>query len=199
MRSQLLSGALWLALLGAPAVADTLPPRDTTDQAPKFARFKQELMEAVQNRDARFFRQRAHNLSVDLDDRFDISDPSSSFWTSMDRLLELGGVWQPEGEMVVYPYVYADFPKSVSALDHDVLTAADVPVYQFSDGIHQQDELSYEIVWVLERGADMSRVRAESGITGYVENKYLYSPGSFRMGLALVDGRWAIVFLVARN
>jgi len=56
-----------------------------------------------------------------------------------------------------------------------------------SDGIHQDGEVSYEIVWVLERGEEMSRIRAEDGVTGYVENRYLYSPVDYRMGLALVN------------
>jgi hypothetical protein len=191
-------------LLGTPAPAQQLRPFDTTDQAPKFSLFREQLQQAVKERDGDFFRSRTKgaNLSfgmpVDLDERFHLDDPNDGFWKVMDRLMEMGGVWQADSEMVVYPYAYAAFPKNVDAFTHDVVIGENVPVLQFANPeSFEVGELNYDIVWVLERGEQYSRVRADDGTSGYIESHYLYSPVDYRMGLALVDGRWAIVYLVA--
>jgi hypothetical protein len=190
------------ALFCAPALAEQLIPYDSTSKAPHFTPFREQLEKAVDERDAAFFRDRSKGASFGfatetLDQKFDLSDPNSDFWSIMERMLELGGSWQADSEMVVYPYAYADFPKSIEAQTHDVVTHEDVPLHNSSDAASfQVGKLSYEIVWVLERGEEWSRVRAKNGVSGWIENQYLYSPTGYRLGLALMDGRWAIVYFV---
>jgi hypothetical protein len=205
MMKRFLALALHL-LLCAQAPADRLIPQDTTDRAPHFGRFREELERAVDQRDGAFFQRRAeaarlsYGSDVDLDAKFDLSDPNSEFWSITERMLELGGSWQADSEMVVYPYAYANFPKGIQASNHDVVTGQDVPLLHSADGeSFPVGSLSYDIVWVLERGAEWSRVRTDDGVTGWVENRFLYSPTGYRMGFALVEGRWSLVFWMAGN
>lgn len=206
MRKRLLT-LLILCLLGwSAALAESLLPFDNTDQAPHFLPFREELERAVANRDAAFIRQRTQDAKLrfgtatQLEQKFDLSDPNSPFWAMMEQMLAMGGAWQAGDAMVVYPYAYASFPKRLSLFDHDVVIARDVPLHNSADPkSFEVGSVSYEVVWVLERQQGWCRVRSDSGVTGWVETQYLYSPSDFRMGLSLVDGHWGIDYIISEN
>jgi hypothetical protein len=192
------------ALLCPPTLAEQLVPYDSLSQAPHFALFREQLELAVAERNAAFFRDRSKASGADfgmpktLDQQFNLSDPNSPFWTLAQRMIELGGSWQPDTEMVVYPYAYADFPRKLDAFNHDVVIAKDVPLRSSSDDTSfEVGKLSYEIVWVLERDQKASRVRADNGMSGWIDNEFLYSPVDYRMGFSLMNGRWVMAYFIS--
>lgn len=189
-------------LLTVPLLAQTLPPRDTTAEAPGFADFKQQMERALAERDSAFFKERAQGAKLSfgpdttLDKAFKLEDPNDEFWFTMERILGMGGVYQ-DG-VVIYPYVFALFPGDKDAFTHLVITGNHVNL-RSRPSVNSKvvGQLDYDIVKRVNDGVEWTEVETLAGRRGFVANDFVYSPIGYRLGLAQKDGRWQIQFFLA--
>lgn len=138
------------------------------------------------------------------------------FWTKMDRVLKLGGIFTPHcfENKTVFQIPYVDFniadpfSDQVAIYDH-------VPVYKTKDTNSSiLGYLNYDIVYIdyMESGVEPilegTIAVAYSGLKwvkiatlnmkleGFVDGNSLYSPLGFRFYIDKVDGSWKIIELM---
>ncbi len=195
---------LVILLLSWPLSAQPLKPVDNTDEAPDFPAFRAQMLQAIETRDAQFFRERTEGaklsfgLDTSLDEMYRLQDPDDPFWLTLERITSLGGSYKPEHEMVYYPYVYIDFPEELDGFGHLAVAGENVNV-RSAPGLAGRvvGTASYEVVKRLDYGEEWVKVESKNGLAGYIHRDFLYSPIDYRMGLKQKDGRWKVVFFVA--
>ncbi len=121
-----------------------------------------------------------------------LSDPNSSVYGVLAQILSMPGVMV--GEQYCAPYVSAQFPSDLDRSKHQVVLNPNVKVRETNSATAKVvATLSYEIVQVLERGPEWTKVRTQSGIDGYIPIAYLYSPAGYRACLGKnAEGVWQV-------
>ncbi len=193
-------------------------PLDTT-----FFLYRADLLNAVRQRDV--FGVLDH-ISADIKAGFggedkvaafvetwqlDTSPDSSDLWTTLERLLTLGGAFEENGRRFVAPYVFATWPDEYDAFTYAAITGTGVRV-RSAPNLQSRilTTLSYDIVEqapVTENPAVSTiagqthpwvKIISPGGEEAYVFGQYLRSPLDFRAGFEKDKyGRWQMVFLVA--
>lgn len=145
---------------------------------------------------------------VEFKSHWDWSSDDSSFWLTMDKLLQLGGgKYQGDGFYSI-PYVSSDWPndEKYSALEHMVITGTNVNVRinpnlktsevvgQYSYNIVKVDfekSIRYfdEPIWYYTESLD-------GKLKGYVYWDYIWSPVSYRTTFEFIDSEWKMATLV---
>lgn len=121
-----------------------------------------------------------------------LSDPNSSVYGVLSQILSMPGVMV--GEQYCAPYVSAQFPSDLDRSKHQVVLNPNVKVHEANTTTSKVvATLSYEIVQVLERGPEWTKVRTQAGIDGYIPIAYLYSPAGYRACLGKnAEGMWQV-------
>lgn len=127
---------------------------------------------------------------------WELSDPNSGIYALIAQIRSMPGVWV--ADQFCGPYVGIEFPKDLDPSNHQVVLNPNVKLRETpSQSGRVLATLSYNIVEVIERDTWM-KVKTESGLTGYMESAYIYSPAAYRMCLAKdSSGMWRIASLKA--
>lgn len=123
---------------------------------------------------------------------WDLGDPNSSVYPLLTQILSLPGVWI--GEQYCAPYVSALFPSDLDVWKHHVVLNPDVKLRETASANGKVlANLAYNIVEVLDRKPDWTKVKTESGLVGYVPAGYTYSPAAYRACFAKnAAGEWKL-------
>lgn len=139
---------------------------------------------------------------------WNLASDDSSFWTTMDKLLRLGGEkYQGDGFYSI-PYVSSNWPddEKYSVFEYMAITGANVNVRinpelktsekvgQFSYDIVKVDyektmRIFDEPVWYYTESLD-------GKIKGYVYSDYIWSPIGYRATFEFIDNGWKMSILV---
>jgi hypothetical protein len=126
-----------------------------------------------------------------------LSDADSSAYGVLTQILSMPGVWV--GEQFCAPYVSVQFPADLDRSKHQVVLNPNLKVYAANATSSKVvATVSYEIVQVLERGPEWTKVRLQSGVEGYIQIAYLYSPAGYRACFSKSpEGAWHLQSLAA--
>lgn len=121
-----------------------------------------------------------------------LSDPDSSAYGVLSQILTMPGVMV--GEQYCAPYVSVQFPADLDRSKHQVVLNPNVKVRETGSATSKVvATLSYEIVQVLDRGPEWTKVRTQAGVDGYIPIAYLYSPAGYRACIGKgADGAWQV-------
>jgi hypothetical protein len=128
---------------------------------------------------------------------WELGDPDSSVYPLLTQILSLTGVWV--GEQYCAPYVGVLFPAELDAWKHHVVLNPDVKLRETAAANGKVlANLKYNIVEVLDRKPDWTKVKTESGLVGFVPAGYTYSPAAYRACFAKnASGEWKIQSLAS--
>ena len=121
-----------------------------------------------------------------------LRDGDASVYAVITQILSLNGVWV--GEQFCGPYVSVQFPPDLDRGKHHVVLNPDVRLRATASPTGRVlATLAYDIVVVLERGPEWTKVKTASGVEGYVPIAYLYSPAGYRACFSKnAEGAWKI-------
>ena len=136
------------------------------------------------------------------------SSDDSSFWTIMDKLLQLGGEKYRGNGFYLIPYVSTNWPgdEKYSVFEHMAITGTQVNVRnnpdlktsevvgQFNYDIVKVDyEKSIsafdETIWYYTESLD-------GKLKGYVYWDYIWSPAGYKASFEFIDNEWKMTVLV---
>ncbi|MCL2301336.1 MAG: hypothetical protein FWC27_14430 [Firmicutes bacterium] len=178
------------------------PPEQEFDAA--FEAFYEDFKAAVHGKDMRF-------IDGILDDGVISSlggEPGTQYfhdqwdhymWAELEKIVALGGVYDPAEKSFTAPYIYTEFQKTgLDPYEHYVLIEENVPVYEDSCDPPILDMLDYSVVKFHggELG-DTVGITTLSGAVGHTRMKYLRSPIDYRLCIAQKDGGWKLLWLIA--
>jgi hypothetical protein len=121
-----------------------------------------------------------------------LADRDASVYGVISQILSLNGVWVYN--QFCSPYVSVDFPQGLDRSKHQVVLNPDVKMRASqSTTAPVVATLAYDIVEVLERGQEWTKVRTIAGAEGYVPIAYLYSPAGYRACFSKSEeGTWQL-------
>ncbi len=121
-----------------------------------------------------------------------LSERDASVYAVIAQILSLRGVWVDM--QFCSPYVSVQFPADLDRSKHHVILNPDVRLRATKSTTGPVvATLTYEIVEVLERGPEWTKVRTVAGAEGYVPIAYLYSPAGYRACFSKTpEGAWQI-------
>ena len=136
----------------------------------------------------------------------------NAFWEEFDKILRLGGVYNPATGTFTAPYTFTNF--TLDAYNHYVIIDKNVAVYAEANlSSEVLDHLQYNIVqtnvWYTENrdiaqafwdkdGQELIKIQTPSGKDGYIQKQYLRSPIDYRFGFSRNDsGEWKITFMLS--
>ncbi len=134
---------------------------------------------------------------VAFNNAWELTDPNSSVYALLTQILSLPGVWV--GEQYCAPYVAELFPADLDPWKYHVVLNPDVKLRATASAKGRVlANLAYDIVEVLERTAEWTKVKTESGLVGYVPAGYTYSPAAYRACFSKNPaGEWKLQSLVS--
>lgn len=215
-RSALLRAALLLALAASAPLRAQVAPVDEAGRDPSLARFRAELLDAVERRDTAFL---LETLAEDVLPGFgadrgvegfrrewlaDERPQEERLWPVLEEVLRGGGAFADDSTFVA-PYTFAAFPEALDPFLHRVVTGTGVRV-RAEPGLGGEvlAHLSHAVVAVPERrevveasGREWMAVRLRDGRRGWIAREYLKHPLDYRAVLVRRDGRWRLRSLVA--
>ena len=137
------------------------------------------------------------------------SSGESPFWSTVDRLLKLGGTKYKADGLYSIPYISSNWPgdEVYSVFEHMAITGTNVNVRskpnlknskivgQYSFDIVKVDyEKSIpslgEITWFYTKSLD-------GKLKGFVFRDYVWSPVGYRATFKMIDDKWKMIVLVA--
>jgi hypothetical protein len=121
-----------------------------------------------------------------------LGDRDSSVYGVLSQILSLPGAWVDS--QYCGPYVSVLFPKDLDRSKHHVALNFDTRLRATPSATGKVvATLAYEIVEVLERQPEWTKVRTVSGQEGYIQIAYLYSPAGYRACFSKsAEGKWQI-------
>ncbi len=137
------------------------------------------------------------------------SSDDSAFWSTMDKLLQLGGGKYKGNGFYKIPYVSSNWPgdEKYSVFEHMAITGTNVnvrinPHLKTSEVVGQ---FSYDIVKVdyeksIPAFGETTWYYTESldgKLKGYVFRDYIWSPVGYRATFEFIDTKWKMTILVA--
>lgn len=185
----------------------TLLPKDESGRDAQFAAFFAQFRETVEKRDtAALLRVVSPNIKnsfggndgvAEFREMWEIEKPGSKVWPVLDRLLRLGGAWF-DPNLYCAPYLFQKFPNDLDAFDHQVVAGTGVRLRERpSLTAPVLDQLSFEIVRVIEMGEEWTQVRTLGGNRGFISSQYLYSPVGYRACFQESGAEWTMTLLIA--
>ena len=193
----------------------TLQPRDEANAS--FREFREKALAALAGKDTAFL----HALVApeirtsfgdggglaDFKKMWKTSDPSSTVWAVLTRVLQMGGKLSSDSTFMA-PYVYAFWPDSIDAFSHVAVTSANASAHAEPDPSSPRlGTASYSILRAVEWStipgdavpSDTSWVRVEWGDrrSGWFRISDVYSPVSWRAAFVRRSDRWVMILLVA--
>ena len=210
--------ALMIVMLTLPATAKAhkLYPVDEGSKDPSFKAFRNQLIEAVKERNTRFLLRVLHpkiRLSFGGDagakDFVKLWKPDSKdseLWNELSTILSLGGTFSTsEGKRTFWaPYTFSTFPDDLDAFEYAPITAENVRVRsQPKTTARIVTFLSYDIVKATfpnesnQEDPGWVKVIVPDGRNGYVASRYVRSPIDYRLCFERVRGKWLITAFIA--
>lgn len=201
------------AITGAPQ----LMPVDEAAKDPSFARFRADLIEALQREDKKaLLAVIADHIKVDFgggEDRaafirhweLDGTGAGSPVWSELQRILRLGGTFGAENQFWA-PYVFSKWPESIDAFEHVAAVGPRVFVRDApDDNAKPIATLDHHIVRIAQgdpmrggnQSAAMRKVVLPDGREGWVAEDEVRSPIDYRAAFEKRDGKWKMTLLVA--
>lgn len=193
-----------------------LAPADQADRDPTLARFRAELLGAVERRDTAFV---LDALADDILTSFGGDGGVAEFrqmwfagerprgegiWAVLAGILRGGGRFSDDATFLA-PYTFADFPDSLDAFVHGVVTGTGVRV-RAEPGLDGAilTHLSHAVVPVADwqdtaraDGLAWLRIALADGRRAWIAERYVRSPLDYRAVIVRRDGQWRIRSLVA--
>jgi hypothetical protein len=181
------------AKAAAPAVAvptRTLPPpKDEKGRDKTLAAFFVKLKDVLKRKDRdALLAMLAPDIDVGIRDMsgsgafftaWGLGDRDASVYGVISQILSLNGVWVDQ--QFCGPYVSVLFPKDLDRSKHQVILNFDTRLRATPSASGKVvATLAYDVVEVLERGPEWTKVRTVAGAEGYVQIAYLYSPAGYR-------------------
>lgn len=197
-----------------------LLPVDEASRDASFKTFRDRLIRAVRQRDAKYV------LSVvdsDVKNGFAGEDGIANFrkqwkpneaksplWNELLFVLTRGGAFQTEGgnKMFAAPYIYSNFPQNLDAFEYSAITENRAPLYaRPSAASRLVANLSYHIVKVDFNGSVKASANSDEyswlkvttlgGKTGFVREKFVRSSIDYRAGFEKKRGAWKMIYFLA--
>jgi len=178
------------------------PPNDESGREKSLAAFFVKLKDVLKRKDRdALLAMLAPNIDVGIRDMsgpgafftaWGLADRDASVYGVLTQILSMRGVWVDA--QFCGPYVGVQFPPDIDRSKHQVVLNPDVRLRatQSTTG-RVVATLAYDIVEVLERGPEWTRVRTVAGAEGYVPIAYLYSPAGYRACFSKnAEGSWQI-------
>lgn len=192
----------------------------------EFTQFRENLRQAVQNRDVEFIRAIAApdiKLSFGLPmtiDELDIDNPSALFWQNMEKAIATGCVSEifgvePEKQTWICPHAFLA-PDQVSSMDpfeHIVIVGNDINVRveptvdspvvgSVSNEVVRYDsegttELSERQLEAMSTVDGWHPIIMASGQRGFVSSRYAYSPIGYRAFFVKDNDAWQMTIFIA--
>lgn len=197
--------------------------QDQAEPGDSFYQFREELKQAVENRDADYIRAIAApdiNLSfgppMSLDD-LNINDPNAPFWQQLDRILTVGCARYetppdiPESApMWVCPHVFqaslGDPFTDAYIIGSDVNVrlqpnSSSASVGVVSNEVVQVDQDAFSALTDAQRAATSTNegwlpIITPSGDRGYVSSRYAYVPAGYRALFRQTDEGWRMTTFI---
>lgn len=195
-----------------------VPPFDDARSDPSFVAFRERLQQVVRARDAAA-------LESMLDPRIRVSfgesngiaafrkqwrptDPDSPLWPTLDRILSLGGSFQPtpNGQRFAAPYVYSTWPESIDAFEY-LATICHGAVARSAPAVDSKPlgKLEWQALKIgpedpMRKGirdGGWRQVILPDGRTAWLESACARSPMDYRAAFEKGEAGWRMVFLVA--
>ena len=200
-----------------------LNPVDEGQLSPDFARFRQELLAAVERKDLDFILQIIdENIKVSFGGEngkewflkvweLEENPGDSRFWQYFKKVLQLGGTFErQESKGFMAPYPFSTWPEGIDVFEYTTVVGENVRVRE-APGLDSKilTALSYDIVGLVPV---MEEPREETidgetwpwvGIIlpdnsrGYVYGKYLHSGVDYRAYFIRTEGRWKLQSFLA--
>lgn len=199
-------------------VLDGIAPFEPIDEGaahPAFARFRDALLRAIEQRDTSALLAAVapdiHNTFGDDNGRdafrriWDIDRPDSEVWTTLSRVLRNGGAFRVVSGDTLFmaPYVYAAWPGGHEAFRH-VATLTDRALAR------EAPDSAGRVIGVLphrivslgwppssERTEAWTEIELADGRRAWIASDDVYSPVGYRAIFAQRDGRWLMTVLIA--
>jgi hypothetical protein len=189
----------------------TLKPVDEGPSDSSFAAFRKDLLDAVQQRDAK-------RLIAALDpdirtsfggggriagfrEQWSPDNKDSAVWAELETILTNGGTFLKGGTTPSFwaPYVYSAWPDGFDAFEYGAVMGENIPLRESpaNDG-KTLGLLSYNIVKLTrEEKSGFLRVQTEDGRSGWVGSAQVRSPIGYRAGFIKSSEGWKMNALVA--
>ena len=194
------------------APARRLEPLDEASKDPSFVKFRQELLEAVERRDARYvlgiLDPTIHNSFggdggiEEFKTRWKPERSDSKLWDELRKVLTHGGAF--EDGMFWAPYVFTNFPEDLDAFEYGAVLEEKVILRSKPQASAPPvATLSYHIVKIdYEGSGDLEnptwyKVATTDGQEGYVPASSVTSPVDYRAGFEKQGGTWRMVAFIA--
>ena len=195
------------------------------DEAPKdtsFFLFREDLIDAVQNKDIFFI-----TKALDPNIKASFGDPEgmptfvriwgletpektkdSQLWEVLDKVLKGGGSFRDNKRTFIAPYLYATFPGEYDGFEYGAITGRGVRMRE-GPGLNTRTlkTLSYDIIKINGYSPEVDTIGGEAhtwytietldGTKGHVFGQFVDRPIGFRAGFERKGGEWKMVFLVA--
>lgn len=186
-----------------------LPFVDEATRDPVFLAFRTNLLNAVARRDSAYIvsivSDRIRNSfggdgGIDEFERvWQLGAEDSRFWTEFGAVLRLGGAFQGEDSFIA-PYTTATWPNMLDGFQHSAVIATGVNVRSApSLSAPVVARMSYQTVRLASDRppGDWLSVHLADGSTGYIDERYVRSPISYRAYFERMDGRWVLMMFIA--
>jgi hypothetical protein len=165
------------------------PPKDESGRDKTLAAFFVKLKDVLKRKDRdALLGMLAQDIDVGIRDMsgagafftaWGLADRDASVYGVISQILSLNGVWVDD--QFCGPYVSVQFPKELDRSKHQVALNFDVKLRATKSATGPVvATLAYDVVEVLERGPEWTKVRTIAGAEGYVPIAYLYSPAGYR-------------------
>lgn len=201
-----------------------LYPVDEGQKLPQFYLFREEIFNAIKEKDAFTLLEMVHqNIRTSVDgsesvasfvDFWGLDNPQniaeSPLWKELEITLSMGGTFTNDGTSFYAPYVYSTFPDNLDGATHGAVTGSGVRLRQ---GPSLDSEvlqiITYEVVEVLELQASSPekigedtypwvKIKTTQGKEGFIFGKYFRSPLDYRACFQrMANGQWQMVYFLA--
>lgn len=166
-----------------------VPPKDESGRDKTLAAFFVRLKDVLKRKDRdALISMLAPDIDVGLRDMsgpaafftaWGLGDRDASVYAVISQILSINGAWVDD--QFCGPYVSVQFPKDLDRSKHQVVLNPDVKMRAGKSATAPLvATLAYDVVEVLERGPEWTKVRTIAGAEGYVQLAYLYSPAGYR-------------------
>ncbi len=178
------------------------PPKDESGRDRTLAAFFVKLRDVLKRKDRDgLLAMLAADIDVGIRDMsgagafftaWGLGDRDASVYGVLTQILSLNGVWVES--QFCGPYVSVQFPKDLDRSKHQVILNFDTRLRDSKATTGKVvATLAYDVVEVLERGPEWTKVRTIAGAEGYVQTPYLYSPSGYAACFSKnAEGAWQI-------
>ena len=187
----------------APSATRTLPPpKDEISKDKALAAFLTRLKDVLKRKDRNaLLAMVSPEIDLGIRDMYGsgafytawgLGEEDSSVYGVLTQILSMPGVMK--GEQYCAPYVSVQFPADLERSKDQVVLNPNVKVRATRSATARVvATVSYEIVQVLERGNEWTKVRTQAGVDGYIPIAYLYSPAGYRACFGKsAEGQWQV-------